>query len=320
MGRPAAAGPAAQRRRTRGARRRAQLLPGAAGPARGRSLPPREDRPGHLPRDGRARPARHHHPRSLRRRRAELRLLRPGGTRGRARRFRLPLDDERAELAGDGADQRLRHRGAEAEVPAQAGPRRVDRLLRPDRAEPRQRPGQHGHAREEGARRLFAVGQQDVDQQLAHCRCLRRLGQGRRRADPRLHPRQGRQGIECPGDPQQGGAARLHHRRDRHGRGVLPRGKRLSGRARTQRALHLPEQRALRHRLGRARRGRRLLPAGAPVRARPQAVRPAAGGQPADPEEAGRHADRDHAGAAGLPAPGPHEGRGHGVGGSHQPS
>jgi glutaryl-CoA dehydrogenase len=36
----------------------------------------------------------------------------------------------------------------------------------------------------------------------------------------------------------------------------------------------------------------------------------AAGGQPADPEEAGRHADRDHPGPAGLPAPGPHEGRG----------
>jgi glutaryl-CoA dehydrogenase len=54
-----------------------------------------------------------------------------------------------------------------------------------------------------------------------------------------------------------------------------------------------------------------------PVRAGPQAVRPAAGGQPADPEEAGRHADRDHAGPAGLPAPGPHEGRRHGRGGDH---
>ena len=35
----------------------------------------------------------------------------------------------------------------EAEVPAQAGHRRMDRLLRPDRAEPRLRPRQHGHAR-----------------------------------------------------------------------------------------------------------------------------------------------------------------------------
>jgi glutaryl-CoA dehydrogenase len=33
----------------------------------------------------------------------------------------------------------------EAEVPAQAGHRRMDRLLRPDRAQPRLRPRQHGH-------------------------------------------------------------------------------------------------------------------------------------------------------------------------------
>jgi glutaryl-CoA dehydrogenase len=66
------------------------------------------------------------------------------------------FDDERAELAGDGADQRVRQRGDEAEVPAQAGHRRVDRLLRPDRAEPRLRPGQHGHARAQGRRRLRA--------------------------------------------------------------------------------------------------------------------------------------------------------------------
>ena len=49
-----------------------------------------------------------------------------------------------------------------------------------------------------------------------------------------------------------------------------------------------------------------------PVRAGPQAVRPAAGRQPADPEEARRHADRDRARPAGLPAARPHEGRRHG--------
>ena len=147
-----------------------------------------------LPRDGRARPARPDHPRAVRRRRPELRLLRPGGARGRARRLRLPLDDERAVVAGDGADQRVRHRGAEAEVPAQARHRRVDRLLRPHRAEPRLRPRQHGHAGEEGRRRLRAHRQQDVDHQLADRRRVRGLGQGRRRRDPRLRPRQGRQG------------------------------------------------------------------------------------------------------------------------------
>lgn len=41
------------------------------------------------------------------------------------------------------------------------------------------------------------------------------------------------------------------------------------------------------------------------------------GRQSADPEEAGRHADRNHAGPARLPAPGPHEGRRHGRRGNH---
>ena len=45
--------------------------------------------------------------------------------------------------------------------------------------------------------------------------------------------------------------------------------------------VRLPQQRALRHRVGRARRRRVLLARGAPVHARPQAVRPAAGRQPA---------------------------------------
>ena len=40
----------------------------------------------------------------------------------------------------DGADLRIRQRSDEAEIPAQARDRRVDRLLRPDRAEPRLRP------------------------------------------------------------------------------------------------------------------------------------------------------------------------------------
>ena len=106
--------------------------------------------------------------------------LRPDRARGRARRLRLPLDDERADLAGDGADQRVRHRGAEAEVPAEARHRRVDRLLRPDRAEPRLRPRQHDHAREEGAGRLQLDRRQDVDHQLADRRRVRGLGQGRR--------------------------------------------------------------------------------------------------------------------------------------------
>ena len=155
----------------------------------------------------------------------------------------------------------------------------------------------------QGRRRLRAHRRQDVDHQLADRRRVRRLGQGRRGRDPRLRAREGLEGPARAGDPRQGRPARLDHRRDRDGRRVLPRGERLPGGARPEGPVHLPEQRALRHRLGRARRGRGLLAPRAPVRARPQAVRPAARRQPADPEEAGRHADRDHARPAGLPAP-----------------
>ena len=47
-----------------------------------------------------------------------------------------------------------------------AGPRRMDRLLRPDRAQPRFRPRRHGNARGQDRRRLQADRQQDVDHQL----------------------------------------------------------------------------------------------------------------------------------------------------------
>ena len=57
-------------------------------------------------------------------------------------------------LAGDVSDLRLRHRGAAAEIPAQARDRRMDRLLRPDRARPRLRPRRHDEPRAQGRRRL----------------------------------------------------------------------------------------------------------------------------------------------------------------------
>ena len=69
-----------------------------------------------------------------------------------------------------------------------------------------------------------------------------------------------------------------------------------------ERAVRLPQPGALRHRLGRARRRRVLLARRAQLHARAQAVRPAARRQPAHPEEARRHADRDHARPARLPA------------------
>jgi alkylation response protein AidB-like acyl-CoA dehydrogenase len=63
--------------------------------------------------------------------------------------------------------------------------------------------------------------------------------------------------------------------------------------------------------LGRDGRGGGLLAPGAAIRARPGAVRPAAGADAALPEEARRHADGDRAGAAGGAAGGPDAGRGH---------
>ena len=171
------------------------------------------------------RPARRDHPGSLRRQRPELRVLRPDRPRSRARRLRLPLDDERAVLAGDGADQRVRQRSHQAEVPAQAGQRRIHRLLRPDRAEPRLRSGLDDHPRPQGRRRLPPDRQQDVDHQQPDRRRVRGLGQGRRRRDSRLRAGEGLARPERAGDPRQGRPARLDHRRDRHGQRVRPRKK-----------------------------------------------------------------------------------------------
>ena len=192
-------------------------------------------------------------------------------------------------------DLRLRHRGAAAEVPAEARDRRVDRLLRPDRAQPRLRPGLDDHARAAASPAATGCRQQDVDLQLADRRRVRRLGEGRRRRDPRLHPREGDEGPVGAEDRRQVQPARVGHRRDRDGRRVRARGEPAAERAGPEGAVRLPQQRALRHRLGRAGRRRVLLARGAPVHARPQAVRPAARREPADPEEARRHADRDHA-------------------------
>ena len=68
-----------------------------------------------------------------------------------------------------------------------------------------------------------------------------------------------------------------------------------------RRPVRLPQPRPLRHRLGRDGRCRVLLARRAAIHARPQAVRPAARRQSAGAEEARRHADRNHAGLAGLP-------------------
>ena len=82
----------------------------------------------------------------------------------------------------------------------------------------------------------------------------------------------------------------------------VPEENRLPRREVPRRPLLLPQPRPLRHRLGRARRRRVLLARGPRVHAEPQDVRQAAGPDPAHPEEARRHADRDHARPAGRAA------------------
>ena len=147
---------------------------------------------------GRARPAR--------RRRSRRPTAAQGSTtsatdcraRDRAGRFRLPLDDERPVVAGDGPDLRVRERGDEAEIPAQARDRRIDRLLRPDRARLRLRSRRNDHARPQGRGRLSPLGRENVDHQQPDRRRLRRLGEGRRRRHPRLRAREGLEGPLRP--------------------------------------------------------------------------------------------------------------------------
>ena len=113
------------------------------------------------------------------------------------------------------------------------------------------------------------VGRQDVDLQLADRRRVRRLGQGRPGRHPRLHPGEGHEGPVGAEDRRQVLAARVDHRRDRDGRRVRARGEPAAERAGPEGAVRLPQQRALRHRVGRAGRRRVLLARGAAVHARP---------------------------------------------------
>ena len=104
LGRSARPRKRADRGRAHGARHRARLCAGEAVPARAQGLSRRELRSGDHPRDGRARPAWLDHPGGIRRRRPRLCRLRPDRARDRARRFRLPLGDVGAVLAGHAPD------------------------------------------------------------------------------------------------------------------------------------------------------------------------------------------------------------------------
>jgi glutaryl-CoA dehydrogenase len=91
--------------------------------------------------------------------------------------------------------------GSEAqrkEISAEARCRRMDRLLRADRTQPRLRPGLHDHARPRRARGLSPRRQQDVDLELAHRRRVRRLGEDGRRRDRGFILEKGMRGLSAP--------------------------------------------------------------------------------------------------------------------------
>jgi glutaryl-CoA dehydrogenase len=128
--------------------------------------------------------------------------------------------DERAELAGDGADQRIRHRGAKAEVPAQAGHRRMDRLLRPDRAQPRLRPRQHDHPRQARSPAATAVRRKMwiTNSPIADVFVVWAKDDGGQIRGFILE--KGMKGLSRPAIHGKVGLRAQHHRRDRDGRGV----------------------------------------------------------------------------------------------------
>ena len=182
--------------------------------------------------DGRARHSRPDDARRVRRQRHLEHGLRPHLLRARARRLGRALLRQRAGKPRHVPDLRLRLRGAEAPLPAQAGLRRDRGLLRPDGIRRRQRSGRDAYARAPRRRRLCAQRLQDVDHQQPARRCRRGLGQGRRRRHPGLPRRVGCDRLQRTGDAQQGESARQHHGRDR-----------ARGRART-RIVALPGRRA----------------------------------------------------------------------------
>ena len=99
----------------------------------------------------------------VRRRRPRLPLLRPDRRGDRPRRLGDPHGHLRADLARLLGHPQVGHRGAEAQVPAEALLRRVARLLRADRARHGLRRGEPEDAREEGRRRLGDQRREDVD-------------------------------------------------------------------------------------------------------------------------------------------------------------
>ncbi len=104
-------------------------------------------------------------------------------------------------------------RGAEAEISAKACDRRMDRLLWPDRTQPRLRSGLDGDARKEGRRRLQPARRQDAGSPTPPIADVfvvwAKTEDGVIRG---FILEKGWKGLSRPGHPRQGRPARLDHR------------------------------------------------------------------------------------------------------------
>jgi alkylation response protein AidB-like acyl-CoA dehydrogenase len=187
-----------------------------------------------------------------------------------------------------------------AEVPAEAGHRRMDRLLRPDRARPRLRPGRHEDARQDrdGGYVLNGAKMWITNAPIADVFVVWAKSDARRQ-DPRLRARKGHEGLRRPKIE-----GKLSLRASITGEIVMddvfvPEDALLPN-VRAEGPFGCLNRRATASPGARWAR-RVLLARGAPVHGldRKQFGRPLAA-EPAHPEEARRHADRDRARPAGC--------------------
>ncbi len=146
------------------------------------------------------------------------------------------------------------------QVAAAPAKRQSARLFRAYRAAIWLQPRRHAHARRAPRQPLCPERRKDVDHQRLHRRRRPGVGQVRgRRKDSRLPCGKGHERFHGAGHSRQTFSARFHHVRPGVQRLRNSRGKCAAGRCRTQRPAELPDAGALRHRLGRHRRGHGLL-------------------------------------------------------------
>ena len=203
-----------------------------------------------------------------------------------------------AVVAGDASDLRLWQRSAAAQISAQARQRRIRRLLRPDRARPRLRSRLDDDARREGRRRLQLTGAKTwiTNAPVADVAVVWAKLDGKIRG---FIVERGTKGFSTPKIE-----GKLSLRASITGEivldgAVVPEENLLPNVAGLAGPFGCLNVARARHCLGRDGRGGILLAPRPRLRARPQAVRPPARRQPADPEKARRHADRNRARPAG---------------------